>query len=393
MDFNTSLFNDLQLRRKRLQTEMQKNGVDACILTTGVNVFYVAGCIYNGYFYLPAEGEALHFLKRTTEAVLENAISIRKPEQIVEELQNRGFDLPKKVLLEIDTISFSECSRLISSLQISETINASVLLRQIRSVKSDFEIAQVRECAEKHVEVYKQIPNLYKKGMTDLELQFEIEHLMRKHGSLGIFRSYGANMDIYMGSLLVGENAESPSPFDFALGGKGGNPILPLGACGEKIKQGNAIMVDMAGNYGPWMTDMTRVFSVGKLSDLAYKAHEVSREIHEVIKQDTKQGTPCADLYNIAFDITKKNNLEDYFMGTKLQAKFVGHGVGLEINEPPVLTPRSKELFVSNTVFALEPKFVIPNVGAVGVENTYLVHDNNIENLTVLEESIINLDS
>lgn len=393
MDFNTSLFNDLQLRRKRLQTEMQKNGVDACILTTGVNVFYVAGCIYNGYFYLPAEGEALHFLKRTTEAVLENAISIRKPEQIVEELQNRGLNLPKKVLLEIDTISFSECSRLISSLQISETINASVLLRQIRSVKSDFEIAQVRECAEKHVEVYKQIPNLYKKGMTDLELQFEIEHLMRQHGSLGIFRSYGANMDIYMGSLLVGENAESPSPFDFALGGKGGNPILPLGACGEKIKQGNAIMVDMAGNYGPWMTDMTRVFSVGKLSDLAYKAHEVSREIHEVIKQDTKQGTPCADLYNIAFDITKKNNLEDYFMGTKLQAKFVGHGVGLEINEPPVLTPRSKELFVSNTVFALEPKFVIPNVGAVGVENTYLVHDNNIENLTVLEESIINLDS
>ena len=393
MDFNTSLFNDLQARRKRLQGEMQKSGVDACILTTGVNVFYVAGCIYNGYFYLPAEGEAFHFLKRTTEAVLENAISIRKPEQIVEELQNRGLTLPKKVLLEIDTISFSECNRLISSLQITETVNASVLLRQLRSVKSDFEIAQVRECAKKHVEVYKQIPSLYKKGMTDLQLQFEIEHLMRQHGSLGIFRSYGANMDIYMGSLLVGENAESPSPFDFALGGKGGSAILPLGACGEKIEQGNAIMVDMAGNYGPWMTDMTRVFSVGKLSDLAYKAHEVSREIHEVVKLNTKQGTSCADLYNIALELTRKNNLEPYFMGTKLQAKFVGHGVGLEINEPPVLTPRSKELFVSNTVFALEPKFVIPEVGAVGIENTYLVHDNNIENLTVLEESIIDLEA
>lgn len=392
MDFDTSLFNDLQLRKKRLQNEMQKSGTDACILTTGVNVFYVAGCIYNGYFYLPAEGEAFHFLKRTTEAVLENAIFIRKPEQIVEELEKHGLPLPKKVLLEVDTLSFTECSRLISSLQITETANASVLMRQLRSVKSDFEISQVRECAKKHVEVYKQIPHLYKKGMTDLELQFEIEHLMRKHGSLGIFRSYGANMDIYMGSLLVGENAESPSPFDFALGGRGGNPILPLGACGEPIKQGNAIMVDMAGNYGAWMTDMTRVFSVGKLSDLAYKAHEVSREIHEIAKQDTKQGTPCADLYNTAMDLVKKNNLEAYFMGTKLQAKFVGHGVGLEINEPPVLTPRSKEIFVSNTVFALEPKFVIPNVGAVGVENTYLVHDNSIENLTVLEESIIDLE-
>ncbi|PXV63785.1 Xaa-Pro aminopeptidase [Dysgonomonas alginatilytica] len=392
MDFNTSLFNDLQSRKECLQNEMQKSGVDACILTTGVNVFYVAGSIYNGYFYLPAEGEAFHFLKRTTEAVLENAIFIRKPEQIVEELEKRGLPLPKKVLLEVDTLSFTECSRLISSLQVTETVNASVLLRQLRSVKSEFEISQVRECARKHVEVYKQIPHLYKKGMTDLELQFEIEHLMRKHGSLGIFRSYGANMDIYMGSLLVGENAESPSPFDFALGGKGGNPILPLGACGEAIKQGDAIMVDMAGNYGAWMTDMTRVFSVGKLSDLAYKAHEVSREIHEIIKQNTKQGTACADLYNTAMDLVKKNDLEAYFMGTKLQAKFVGHGVGLEINEPPVLTPRSKEVFISNTVFALEPKFVIPNVGAVGVENTYLVHDDSIENLTVLEESIIDLE-
>lgn len=392
MDFNTSLFNDLQARRKQLQAEMQKDGVDACILTTGVNVFYVAGCIYNGYFYLPAEGEAYHFLKRTTEAALQNAIYVRKPEQIIEELQKQGLPLPRKVLLEVDALSFSECSRLISSMQITETANASVLMRQLRSVKSDFEISQVRQCAKRHVEVYKQIPNLYKKGMTDLELQFEIEHLMRQHGSLGIFRSYGANMDIYMGSLLVGENAESPSPFDFALGGKGGNPILPLGACGEKIQQGNAVMVDMAGNYGPWMTDMTRVFSVGKLSDLAYRAHDVSREIHEVIKQKTKEGIPCADLYNIAMDLTKKNDLEAYFMGTKLQAKFVGHGVGLEINEPPVLTPRSKEIFMSNMIFALEPKFVIPNVGAVGVENTYLVHDNSIENLTVLEESIIDLE-
>ncbi len=391
MDFNTSLLNDLQTRRKRLQAEMQKNGIDACILTTGVNVFYVAGSIYNGYFYLPVEGEAFHFLKRSTEAVLDNAILIRKPEQIVEELQKQGLPLPKKVLLEVDTLSFTECSRLISSLQITETANASVLMRQLRSVKSDFEIAQVKACGKKHVEVYKQIPNLYKTGMTDLELQFEIEHLMRQHGSIGIFRSYGANMDIYMGSLLVGENAESPSPFDFALGGKGGNAILPLGACGEKIKSGNAIMVDMAGNYSPWMTDMTRVFSVGKLSDLAYKAHEVSREIHEVIKQNTKQGTACADLYNTSMDLVKKNGLEAYFMGTKLQAKFVGHGVGLEINEPPVLTPRSQEIFESNTVFALEPKFVIPNVGAVGIENTYLVYNNGIENLTVLEESIISL--
>lgn len=393
MDYNPTLSDDLVVRCSRLQNEMKKNGIDACILTTSVNVFYMVGAIYNGYYYLPADGEPTHFIKRAIDFQLDNVTHIRKPEQIAEELRKAGINRPAKVLLEVDALSFTDANRLISSLDLKteDIFNASVLLRRLRSVKSEFELRQVRLCADRHIEVYKQIPSIYKPGMTDLDLQFEIEFLMRKHGSLGIFRSYGANMDIYMGSLLVGENAESPSPFDFALGGKGGNSILPLGACGEKIQKGDAIMVDMAGNYSPWMTDMTRVFSVGKISDLAYKAHAVSGEIHQQIISVAKNGTACADLYNLALEIVSKNGLDDYFMGTKQQAKFIGHGVGLEINEPPVLAPRSKELLLTNTVFALEPKFVIPEIGAVGYENTYLVKENGLENLTVLDENIIDL--
>jgi len=392
MDFNTALSNDIEIRLKRIQSEMQGKGVDACILTTVANVYYVTGGVYNGYFYLPAEGKPLHFLKRITDIKLDNIIYIRKPEQIAEELEKSGYKKPEKVLLEVNSIPFSECQRLMASLQLTDTLNASTFMRQLRSVKSEFEISQVRICAAKHEAVYKLIPGIYRSGMTDLELQFEIEYLMRKHGSLGLFRSYGSNMDIYMGSLLVGENAENPSPFDFALGGKGENPVLPLGASGEKIKKGNTIMVDMAGNYTPWMTDMTRVFSAGKTLDIAYRAHQVSIDIHNLIMDITKPGTACADLYNTAMNMVEQNNLEPYFMGTKQQAKFIGHGVGLEINEPPVLTPRSRELMVKNTVFALEPKFVIPEVGAVGIENTYLVTETGIEKLTVLDEAIIDLE-
>jgi len=78
-------------------------------------------------------------------------------------------------------------------------------------------------------------------------------------------------------------------------------------------------------------------------------------------------------------------------MGTKQQAKFVGHGVGLEINELPVLTERSKELLEPGMVFALEPKFVLPSIGAVGIENTFLVTSAGIEKLTLFEEQIIDL--
>lgn len=391
MNYKEALTNDLEIRCSRLQKAMQAMDVEACVLSTSVNVFYMTGMVYNGYYYLPAEGAPTHFVKRPEGIAFENTIYIRKPEQIAEELQNRGLALPKSVLLETDVLSFGECSRLMGTFNIIKAANASTLMRKIRSVKTDFELEQVRACARKHEAVYKLIPSIYRSGMTDVELQIEIEKLMRLHGSMGIFRSYGDNMDIYMGSLLAGENAEAPSPYDYALGGAGSSPTLPLGASGQRIEKGQTIMVDMAGNYSPWMTDMTRVFSVGKTLDIAYRAHQVSIDIHNYIMDIAKPGVGCAELYNISMEMVVKNNLEPYFMGTKQQAKFVGHGLGLEINEPPVLTPRSKELLEKNIVFALEPKFVIPEVGAVGIENTYVVTESGIEKLSILEEAIIEL--
>lgn len=391
MSYKEHLSKDLLIRQQRLQSTMQSMNIEGCILTTAVNVFYMTGMIYNGYYYLPIEGQPVHFVKRPEDVSFDNTIYIRKPEQITDELKNLGRSIPQSVLIETDVISFGECSRLLNTFGLKEAANASALMRKVRSVKTEFELEQVRLCARKHEAVYKMIPSVYKDGMTDIEFQIEIERLMRLHGSLGLFRSYGENMDIYMGSLLTGENAEAPSPFDFALGGAGTSPILPLGASGQKIKKGNTIMVDMAGNYTPWMTDMTRVFSVGKTLDLAYRAHQVSIEISNKVMDIAKPGVSCAELYNIAMEAVVKNNLEAYFMGTKQQAKFVGHGVGLEINEPPVLTPRSKELLEPNIVFALEPKFVIPEVGAVGIENTYLVTQDGLEKLTILEEEIIEL--
>lgn len=391
MSYKEDLSKDLLIRQQRLQSAMQSMNIEGCILTTAVNVFYMTGMVYNGYYYLPIEGQPVHFVKRPEDVSFDNTIYIRKPEQITDELKNLGRSIPQSILIETDVISFGECSRLLNTFSLKEAANASTLMRKVRSVKTEFELEQVRLCARKHEAVYKMIPSVYKDGMTDIEFQIEIERLMRLHGSLGLFRSYGENMDIYMGSLLTGENAEAPSPFDFALGGAGTSPILPLGASGQKIKKGNTIMVDMAGNYTPWMTDMTRVFSVGKTLDLAYRAHQVSIEISNKVMDIAKPGISCAELYNIAMEAVVKNNLEAYFMGTKQQAKFVGHGVGLEINEPPVLTPRSKELLEPNIVFALEPKFVIPEVGAVGIENTYLVTQDGLEKLTILEEEIIEL--
>lgn len=385
------LIDDLQLKWGRIQQAMQAQHADACLLSVDVNLYYTTGRIFSGYFYLPAEGAPWFFVKRPNDLTDDHIEYIRKPEQIAEIFAARGIPMPEKLLLEADELTYNDYIRLQSIFNPKETGNATGLMRTLREIKTPWEISQFRISAEKHAKTYSEITECFRPGMTDLEFQYEIEKRMRQNGSIGIFRAFGANMDIFMGSILAGENAEAPSPFDFALGGNGMDASCPLGANGTILKDGTAIMVDMAGNYTPYMTDMTRVFSVGKLTEDAYRAHQTSLTIQNEIENVARSGVVCSELYNIAAGIAEKEGFAGNFMGTKQQAKFVGHGIGIQINELPVLTPRSKEELQPNMVFALEPKFVIPGVGAVGIENSFLVTETGIEKLTHFEEEIIQL--
>ena len=385
------LIGDLKLKWDHMQQAMQKINAGGCLLTVDVNLYYTTGRIYSGYFYLPAEGAPWFFVKRPNGLTGDHVEYIRKPEQMAELFASHGLEMPEKLLLEADELTYNDYIRLQKIFNPKETGNATAMMRELRRIKTPYEIEMFRISAERHAKTYAEIPECFRPGMTDLEFQYEIEKRMRKNGSIGLFRAFGANMDIFMGSILAGENAEVPSPFDFALGGGGIDASCPLGANGTTLKEGTAVMVDMAGNYTAYMTDMTRVFSVGRLPELAYRAHQTALLIESEIENIARPGTPCAELYEIAAKITENQGLGAYFMGTKQQAKFVGHGIGIQINELPVLTPRSKDRLDPNMVFALEPKYVIPGVGAVGTENSFLVTETGLEKITQFTEDIIQL--
>ena len=383
--------NELELKWRRIQQAMRQEEADGCLLTMNMNLYYVSGQVFNGYFYLPAEGRPYWFVKRLTVPETNQVHVIRKPEQMPELFRDLNLAMPRKLLLEEDELSYNECIRLQHVFRAEATGNASALIRHIRMIKTPWEIEQMRISARKHEAVYREIPACYRPGMRDIELQIEIEKRMRVRGSLGYFRAFGSNMDIFMGSLLAGENAGEPSPFDFALGGTGMHASGPLGANGTLLREGTTVMADMSGNYTAYQTDMTRVFSIGKLPDRAYRVHRVALEIQARMERTAKPGVPCAELYRDALAMAGQEGLEDCFMGTRFQAKFVGHGVGLEINELPVLTTRSKDILQPGMTFAFEPKFVLAGIGAVGIENTFLVTDSGVEKMTLLDENIIEL--
>ena len=383
---------ELKLRRDKIRALMVQQGIDAALITCNVNLIYTYGRVVSGYLYLPLNAPARLFIKRPNDIEGEHIHPIRKPEQITELLKECGLPLPAKLMLEGDELSFTEYNRLAACFPETEVVPCgTALIRQARSVKTPIEIEMFRRSGAAHTKAYEQIPSVYQPGMTDRQLSIEIERLMRLEGCLGIFRVFGQSMEIFMGSLLAGDNAAVPSPYDFALGGKGLDPSLPGGVSGTLLQAGQCFMVDMGGNFYGYMGDMSRVFSIGRLPEQAYTAHQTCIEIQEEIAAMAKPGTVCEDMYNKAIEIVTKAGFADYFMGVDQKAKFIGHGIGLEINEMPVLAPRMKQELEPGMVFALEPKIVLPGIGPVGIENSWAVTTDGLEKLTLCKVEIIEL--
>ncbi len=380
------------LRRKRLTDAMTSNGIDLALIQDNATKYYLTGRVFSGQIIINAHGDYHCFVRRPNHLSGQDTTMVRKPEEIPPALPE-GFTSGCKTLgLEFATLNVNDFNRLRALWQDMTAVDLSASVREARSVKTDEEITRLTQSGLLHAESYSTIPQLFRPGMTDIEFQIEVERRLRLKGCLGIFRISGDSMEIFMGNILSGDNADSPTPYDFAMGGGGMEASLPVGANGSEIVPGDSVMVDANGNFTGYMTDMTRTYAYGTLSPLAMLAHQTSIEICHTLADMARPGVKASLLYETAIEIATKAGLEEYFMGHRQKAGFVGHGLGIEINEAPVLAPRSRDILQKGNVFALEPKFVIPGTGAVGIENTYCVMENGAAKLlTPAPEEILPL--
>lgn len=381
------LSNEMALRNSRIADRLKSQGIDAILVSENANLYYTSGRVFCGFTYITADGAVTYFVRRPVGLTGDNVHYIRKPEQIAELLPA----MPATIALELDVAPFSTVERLRKVFGNAQVSNGSDIMRRCRAVKTPYEIARLTESGVHHAMAYSRIPRIYRGGMTDVELQVEIERVLRNEGCLGQFRIAGGSMELFMGNLLTGDNADAPSPYDFAMGGAGLDLSLPVGCNGSPIRPGQTVMVDMCGNFTGYMTDMTRVYYVGHLDETAAKAHRLSIDIHHRLAEEFHAGCEAKRMYEVAVEMVTAAGMEDYFMGHTQKAGFIGHGVGIEVNELPVLAPRSRDVLEEGNVIALEPKFVIPHVGAVGVESTYVVRNDRLECITNAPEEITEL--
>lgn len=382
---------EINLRIGRIREKLKDEGSDAILIGSNANIYYSTGRFFRGYVYIPLKNDPLWFvIKPRLFESEENIFNIRKPEDIPAILKGQEYSLPDTIALEESDLSYSDIMRLKALFPLAELKNGSSVMKKARMVKTAWELAEMKEDGRHHVKVYGEIKDCYQPGMSDLRLQIEIEKRLRLEGSLGVSRVSGNLMEINLGSVISGDNADNPAPYEFTMGGAGVNSALPVGANNSPILKGQTVMIDMNGAFNGYQTDVTRVWSLGNIPPLAQSAHNCSIRILRELEKKAVPGIPVSKLYEIACEIVSKENLDKYFMGHKSQVSFIGHGVGIELNELPVINAKSKDILEENMTLAIEPKFVIPEVGAVGVENTYVVTSNGLLNITPFPEEIQN---
>jgi Xaa-Pro aminopeptidase len=225
------------------------------------------------------------------------------------------------------------------------------------------------------------IPGFLRQSTDETELAVMAEAFYRKNGHPGVTRTRAFNAEATYGHILAGPNGAVPSGSFGPTAGAGLGPWYSQGAGRGPIRPYEPVMVDYTACCDGYIADQTRVFSLGGLPDELARACEVMREIQDAVAAEGKPGTPAAELYVTALRMAEEAGLGDGFMGHPEPVPFLGHGVGLELDEWPIITDRATFVLEQGMTLALEPKVVFPGRGVVGVENNFLVGPECMERL------------
>lgn len=382
-----------QLRINRLQRELAEKGVDGALFIYPIDVYYFSGTRQNATLWVPAQGKPrLMVRKSVSRALAESCIEDTRPFPSSKEFPALFEAVLGKIGFTFDVAPVQQYNYYAKLLPGREFVDISSVNREIRSVKSEWELEQMRDSGARLCDVFREIPAFLKEGMREVDLAAEFEYRLRKAGSEGFIRMRAFNQELFLGLAVSSATAVEPGFFDGAVTGQGMSSASPHGASAAAISANTPVLVDYAGVFNGYIVDMTRFFVIGKLAPELEHGFATALAIQKYLAENLKPGAICEELFAKAAEMAEAAGLAKNFMGAPGEnAKFVGHGVGLELDEFPVLAQGFKMALQAGQTIAIEPKFVFPGQGVVGIENTFAVSSDGGVKLTDMPDDIVYL--
>ncbi|MEO0248697.1 MAG: Xaa-Pro peptidase family protein [candidate division WOR-3 bacterium] len=369
-----------------LKRMMAESGVTFSVIMQNADLFYFSGTIQKGIMVIALDHDPVLFVERSLERAKAESplpiIPVKQPKMVRETLLHMGV-LKGRGGVEMDVLPVAAFERLKRSLGYEEFVDVSPLIRELRMVKSPFELEQVKRSGRIIARVLEKAKEVVREGVREIDIDADLVAEGRRYGHQGFLRMRGFNQEMMNLYVTAGFSSGVPSNADVPISGLGVTAAIAQGSSLKFVERGVPVLVDYGGGYNGYVTDETRAYVVGEMKERFKKPYGIAREIVEDTASFGREGVDCTEIFARAYERVKRANLQDHFMGFgEGQVSFIGHGLGLEINELPVITPRHKRVLQEGMVFAFEPKFIFPGEGSVGIEVDFIVRKQHLERVT-----------
>lgn len=387
---------ELEHRCKRLQDLMAGQALDAVMIVQNADLFYFTGTTQSGCLYVPAQGQPLYmarkeFSRARMESGLREIVPFASMKDIPGILAQYGYPEPRRIGMELDVLPVNFFERYTRVYPQAEFLDATPLIRQVRMIKSHYEIHLMKEAADQVHRVWQRAGEIIREGATDLEIAADLEYTARKDGHQGLVRMRGFNSELFYAQIFSGTDSAVPAYADTPLGGLGLNPSFGQSAGLKRIERNEPVIIDFAGCADGYLIDQTRVFAIGGISDRLRKAYDDMLKVQRRMTELALPGASWGAIYDHCLALAVELGYADSFMGAKgSQVSFIGHGLGIEIDEYPFIARGFKEMSLEvGMAFAFEPKVVFPGEGAIGIENTFYLSNDGLKQMTYSSEELV----
>lgn len=385
---------EIERRTLKIQKELHESGIDGLFVVQRVDLFYFSGTAQNGFLYIPAEGDPLLCIKKympraKEETPLKNLVeinSIKEAPGLISDVYGR---LPEVIGFELDVVPVTDFIFYRRLFPDRKCVDGSPLILRTRSIKSPWEIDRMKNTAALSLKTFEFMKKAIRPGLSEIVFAGMVETFSRKMGHGAGLRIRDYQTEGYPWHVLSGKSGGMLGLLDSPASGEGTSAAFPCGAGRKRLAKNEPIMIDFGTVLNGYHMDETRMFVMGSMPDRALNACRAAIDIHDSMLERIKPGITPDELFQYAETLAKSLGYEESYLGPPgYKVTFVGHGIGLELIEPPLIAKNREEPLEPGMTIAIEPKIVFQDEFIAGIESVFMVTESGSQLISKIPAEI-----